>query len=384
MPHVRNFVWAALLSVSVCDFAEAAHASTPRQDTLAIEHVTVIPMDRDTSLVDHTILVLRDRIIWVGPASSAPVGATARRLDGRGKFVMPGLADMHVHIENTDDLSRWVAAGVTTVRNMRGHPEHLVWRGQVMRGEIVGPTIFTTGPTCCHGILPKEGFVRLRTVAEVDEAVRRQRQDGYDMIKVHSRLAPELYDRLLVTARANRLPVVGHVIEEVGLSRSLAAGQVTLEHAGLVGWNGDADADARAIAKAGAWVGTIASDRSGQCGPIDQTYRRSLSALKRAGARLLAGSDASLDPLDAGTALTCELKTMVSAGLTPYEALAAATVNASAFVRAQLPTTDWRFGTVTPGARADLVLLSADPRLDLAALDRPVGTVLRGAWRPRS
>ena len=352
-------------------------------DTLAIEHATIIPMDRDTALVDQTILVAGDRVVWTGAASAARVPSAAQRIDGRGKFVIPGLADMHVHIEHKEDLARWVAAGVTTVRNMRGHPEHLAWRGEVTRGEIIGPTIFTTGPTCCHGLIPKEGFVRLRSVAQVDAAVRRQRQDGYDMIKVHSRLAPELYDRLLATARANRMPVVGHVIEDVGLARSLVAGQVSLEHAGFVGWNGDADADARAIAGARAWVGTIASDRGGQCAPIEARYRRSISALQRAGARLLAGSDASLDPLDAGTALQCELTTLMSAGLTAFEALATATVNASTFIRENLPTADWRFGTVTVGARADLVILSADPRQDFSALKRPMGTVLRGRWLPR-
>ena len=350
---------------------------------LAIEHATVIPMDRDTTLADQTVLVSGDRIVWLGPASSARVPSDARRIDGRGKFLIPGLADMHVHIDHFEDLSRWVAAGVTTVRNMRGHPEHLRYRDQIGRGETVGPTILTTGPTCCHGIFPKEGFVRLRSAKEVDDAVQQQRRDGYDMIKVHSRLAPELYDRLLETARRAQMPVVGHVIAEVGLARSLRAGQVSIEHAGTVGWNGDADADAQAIARASVWVGTISSHSTdGRCTPGAE-HRRSLAALKRAGARLLAGTDATLDPLDARTALSCELKTLAAAGLTPYEALATATVNAGVFVRTHLPRTDGAFGTITTGARADMVLLPADPRRDLSALDRPIGTVLRGTWHPR-
>jgi imidazolonepropionase-like amidohydrolase len=361
----------------------AQSATQAGNGSLAIEHVTVIPMVRDTTLIDQTVLVAGDRIVWIGPAAEARVPAGARRIDGRGRFLIPGLADMHVHIDHVEDLARWVAAGVTTVRNMRGHPEHLRYRQQIARGEVVGPTIFTTGPTCCHGIFAKEGFVRLRNAAQVDEAVRRQVSDGFDMIKVHSRLEPALYDRLLETARREKIPVVGHVIEDVGLARSLGAGQVSVEHAETVGWNGSADEDARAIARAGAWVGTIASDRGGRCAPPGAAQVRSIGALKRAGVRLLAGSDASLDPLDARTALSCELRTLVMAGLTPYEALAAATVNAGAFIRANLPNADGAFGTITPGARADMVLLPADPRLDLATLDRPLGTVLRGGWFPR-
>ena len=179
------------------------------------------------------------------------------------------------------------------------------------------------------------------------------------------------------------MPVVGHVIAEVGLARSLRAGQVSIEHAGSVGWNGDADADAQAIARAGVWVGTISSDRDGRCAAPTHAARRSLVALKRADARLLAGSDATLDPLDARTALSCELKTLAAAGLTPYDALATATVNAGAFVRAILPKADGAVGTITTGARADLVLVPGDPRRDLSALDRPIGTVLRGRWHPR-
>jgi imidazolonepropionase-like amidohydrolase len=105
-------------------------------------------------------------------------------------------------------------------------------------------------------------------------------------------------------------------------------------------------------------------------------------ALKRAGVKLLAGSDASLDPLDARTALSCELRTLVAAGLTPYEALAAATVNAGMFIRATPPKADGSFGMITTSAGADMLLLSADPRLGMTTLDRLLGRFCSG-WHAR-
>jgi imidazolonepropionase-like amidohydrolase len=366
-------------------------AATPvsaLQDTLAIERVTVLPMDRDTALTDHTVLVVHDRIVWIGPAPSARIPSAARRVEGRGRYLIPGLADMHVHLdEGVEELPLYVSAGVTTVRNMRGRPEHLEWRRRVAAGSLVGPAIFTSGPTLAGPRLfdRGRGFVGLRTPQDAEREARQQARAGYDMIKVHSRLTVPVYQRLLAAAREARIPVVGHLISEVGLARTLSAGQVSLEHLGLELFDGDAtrlDEGARAIARSGVWVGTILSTRDGRCGPPTDVQRRVVAALRQANVKLLAATDAGLQSIEPGTSVHCELATLVRAGLTPYEALVSATRNAGRFAHEHLRETV-PFGTVTVGARADLVLLSADPRRDIGAVARPVGTVLRGVWRPR-
>jgi imidazolonepropionase-like amidohydrolase len=142
------------------------------------------------------------------------------------------------------------------------------------------------------------------------------------------------------------------------------------------------DDDARVIASSGAWVGTIASSRTGSCEPPTEVVRRSIASLRRANAKLLAGSDAGIGPVQPSNALHCELVTLVAAGLTPYEALATATVNAGTFARMHLKRATEPFGTVTTGARADLVLLGADPRADIRVVAKPIGVVLRGNWLP--
>lgn len=389
---------AALLSavVAIAAGAHASPAQGPAAPTLAIERVTVLPMDRDTALTDHTILVSRDRITWIGPSRDARVPAGARRVDGRGAFVIPGLADMHVHLDGVQDLAQLVNAGVTTVRNMRGDPRHLAWRDSIARGALVGPAIFTSGPSLRGARRFGAGdprFAHVGSPREADEIVRRQAAAGYDMIKVLYGLDLAEYRQVLESARRARMPVVGHVISSAGLERSIATGQVSFEHAydlhersrlaSIVGDDRErSDRDARAIARAGAWVGTIASSRDGDCAPQPERLRAIIASLRRANVRLLAGSDAGIGPVRAGASLHCELRTLVEAGLTPYEALATATVNAGAFARAHLARSQVPFGTVTVGSRADLVLLAKDPRADIGALARPVGVVLRGSWRP--
>ena len=363
--------------------AQSAPTSAAR-DTLAIEHVTIVPMDRDTALADHTVLVARDRIVWVGAARNARVPRGARRVDGKGAYLLPGLADMHVHIASVDELPLYVAAGVTTVRNMNGRPEHLVWRARVAAGTLAGPRIFTAGPAVSRRLFGLKGHGP-RTLAEAEEFVREQRRAGYDMVKVQNGIKLPVYERLVRVARAAGLPVVGHVASGVGARRSLSAGQVSFEHAVIQLFDGGEsrlDEGARAIARAGAWVGTIVSDRNGRCAPPTELQRRIIAALRRANVRLLAGTDASLPPLRPGAALHCELVTLVAAGLTPYEALVTATRNGGEFARLHLKERV-PFGTVTVGARADLVLLSADPRADIRAVTSPRGTMLNGEWRPR-
>jgi imidazolonepropionase-like amidohydrolase len=373
-----------------------AVGSQTQSSVLAIEHVTVLPMTRDTALVDHTVLVRDDRIVWVGRSSDARIPGSARRVNGRGKFLIPGLADMHVHVRSTQHLSQFLAAGVTTVRNMNGGPEHVAWRERINSGTLAGPTIFTAGPPLGqYRINPDPRFTGLRTPADAEEVVRQQTGAGYDMVKVIQRISPPVYDHLVKIARAARMPVVGHVIPGIGLERSLSAGQVSVEHvdglrnrsrvASLFGADESGfDEDARAIARHGAWVGTIASSRTGGCEPPTGAVRRSIASLRRARVKILAGSDAGIGPVQPASGLHCELATLVAAGMTPYEALATATVNTGAFARAHLRRAQVPFGTVTPGARADLVLLAGDPRADIRVLVQPISVVVRGALAERS
>jgi hypothetical protein len=133
-------------------FIGAVQANSPTlaqtAQTTAFVNVNVIPMDTERVLENQTVLVEGDRITAVGPVGEVTVPDDAEVIEGEDAYLMPGLADMHVHLEidpNPDSLRLYLAHGVTTIRNLNSIPEHLVWREQVAKGELLGPTIYSSG-----------------------------------------------------------------------------------------------------------------------------------------------------------------------------------------------------------------------------------------------
>ena len=392
---------------------------------LAIVHATVVPMDAERKLERHTILVQDGRIAWLGPDSSAEVPSDARVIDATGRWVVPGLADMHVHA-GAGDFPAFVANGVTTIREMNGTSEHLALRTALREGRILGPSMLVTGPLIA-GQEQRWRHALARTPAEGRALVAEQARAGYDAIKIYDGLTRETYDAIVDAAAAAGIPFVGHVPRGVGLERVLASGQRSIEHVGQIA-HAVASADsaalsevARRIAGSGAWVTpTLASEealsRRGtpwyaerlarpevmlvDPGLVDwwrslgegmpeaaaaerrSAYREGTAALVRAlrdaGVPLLAGTDTPNPLMIPGFSLHEELAALVAAGLTPYEAIRAATAEAARFADMAA-----EFGTIRAGARADLVLTDADPLADVSSLARPSAVVLRGEWLPR-
>jgi imidazolonepropionase-like amidohydrolase len=359
--------------------------------------VTVIPMDRERALPHQTVVVREDRIAAVGDAKRVRPPAGALRVDGRGKFLIPGLADMHAHPDTTGDLLLFVANGVTMIRNMFGEPKHLRWREQIARGELLGPTIYTAGPILDGPDPSAPGMVVADTPERAEQLVVAQHDSGYDFIKVYNKLSAPVYERIVATARRVGMPVAGHVPLSVGIRGALAARQASVEHlrgyaaelvrddapvhpgsdfsyrARAVAWNYVDEsrfaAVARATAAAGVWncptlivekVALLPADEyaayqrrpemrfvpraerevSRDSVPGMKEFReedyvaaqravavkqRFVKALHDAGARLLAGTD--FPPW--GFTLYDELELLAGAGLTPYEALRAATHDAA-------------------------------------------------------
>lgn len=203
----------------------------PQQPAIAFVNVNVVPFDRERVLADQTVIVRDGRIAEIGPAAKTKVPAGALQIDGRGKYLMPGLADMHVHLSpgagQQDDLASqqlqlFLANGVTTIRNMIGKPEHLRLRERVAKGELLGPSIYTAGPPMLGNTVP--------TPEAAERAVVEQKQAGYDLIKVHEGLSPETYAAIVATAKRAGIPFAGHVTATVGLKRALDAQQTSIEH----------------------------------------------------------------------------------------------------------------------------------------------------------
>ena len=216
------------------DLARAARgALTPGR--LAITNVSVIPMTRDTVVPNATVVIENGRIVrMTGSSSVPPTGATI--IDGRGKYLIPGLADMHVHLfadnpavhdsSGAAELGVMVAAGVTTARLMIGTPQHLQLRTEVAAGRVVGPQLWVASPHVNNRDQDNASLVK--TEAEARDAVRRAADAGYDFVKVTFVTRP-LYDAIIDEARTRRIRVVGHVDPDVGVPRALEGG-AQLEH----------------------------------------------------------------------------------------------------------------------------------------------------------
>jgi imidazolonepropionase-like amidohydrolase len=355
----------------------------------------------------------------------------ARLVDGSGKYLMPGLAEMHGHVpppnappEYTERvLFLYLANGITTVRGMLGAPGQLELRRRAAGGEIWSPTLYLAGPSF--------NGQSVSSPEQAVEMVRAQKAQGWDLLKVHPGLTRPEYDAMARTARELGIRFGGHVPEEVGLLHAIEMGQETFDH--LDGYvealNGEAGpvdearlADVvRRTRAAGAWVvptmalwevlyGTANLDslraypelryvprqqvegwtnafRQRMASPqfnavasanVVENRVRILGALHRGGARILMGTDAPQQFSVPGFSLHRELGHMRAAGMSPFAILASGTRSVGEYFRAQD-----RFGTVAPGQRADLVLLQANPLADVANVSRIAGVMARGRWLPR-
>ncbi len=215
-------------------------ASSQPGGATAFVNVALVPMDRERVLPGQTVVVRAGRIDEIGPADEVDVPGDATVVDGRGRYLMPGLADMHAHLPTPPTsqavvdsvLFLFLANGVTAVRGMMGHLSHVGLRDRVAREEVLGPNLYVAGPPLDSRSVPDAG-----TASAV---VRQQALEGFDFVKVID-VSAEIYRSIIETADDVGIPVVGHVPRAVGIHGALEAGQLTVEH--LDGYVEAAEAD---------------------------------------------------------------------------------------------------------------------------------------------
>ena len=407
------------------------------EDTVIVD-VDVISMLTPGVQEGRNVTVRGGKITAIGRGD---VPDDARIIDGSGRFLMPGLAEMHAHVPvdnpyRDDVLFLWVANGVTMARGMIGHPTHLALREDLLAHRTLGPRLLTSGP-------PLSG--RLSSAERMAARVRDQKGAGYDFLKIIGGLPKGAFEAVVAEARRSGITFAGHVTASVGLQASLEAGQTTIDHLdgymqvitpevdsypeAYATWFGEALAPhadtgliprAVAITKAsgGAVVPTetllentahayeweamalrpqfayvpkdlreryigylrrIAANASDEKAAQFLGVRKTLiKALHDGGVPVLLGSDSPQIFNVPGFSIHRELAAMVAAGLTPFEALATGTTAPAAFFR----TSEW--GAIEVGRDADLVLLKANPLLDIANTRRIEGVMVRGRWLDRA
>ncbi len=229
----------ALPAVALGLVTTATSVTAQQSGTVAFVNVNVIPMDRERVLRDQTVVVANGRITALGPAASTQVPQGATRVDARGKFLMPGIAEMHAHVPGINAqatpeqqaqqkqsaeevLFLYVAAGATTIRGMQGNPAQIELRRRVQSGELIGPRMVLGAPQLSGNSAPNADSARAR--------VRAAKAAGFDLLKVQETLSKEAYDAIVDEAKRQGMPWGGHVSNFVRLSGVLAARQSTVDH----------------------------------------------------------------------------------------------------------------------------------------------------------
>ncbi|HTI61886.1 MAG TPA: amidohydrolase family protein [Gemmatimonadaceae bacterium] len=219
----------ALVAVS----GNPALAPVRAQQPVAVTHVTVIDGSADTARTDQTVVVVGRRITAVGPASLVKPPAGTRVIDGRGKFLIPGLWDMHVHTDFPEGrrvLALYVANGVTGVRDMGSSWDSIqAWRRDIKARRLVGPRIVAAGPYLEGGDVPI-AHILTRTPAEGRAGVDSLVTLGVDFVKVHSQLTRDTYFAIARRARERGIVFAGHVPQAVGAIDASDSGQHSIEH----------------------------------------------------------------------------------------------------------------------------------------------------------
>ena len=218
-------------TLAACGRSAQLAPANPRE--IAFTHVTVIDGRSAEPRRDRTVIVRDARVVFEGPAVDAHVPGEALVVDGAGKYLIPGLWDMHVHTVvpgGREVLSLYVANGVTGVRDMAGDWSQIQsWRREIKEGTLVGPRIIASGPYLEGGDVPISHLL-VRRPEDAQPAVDSLVRLGVDFVKVHSQLTRETYFAIARAARARHIVFVGHVPRSVGAADASDSGQHSIEH----------------------------------------------------------------------------------------------------------------------------------------------------------
>ncbi|VUD62919.1 Adenine deaminase [Thalassocella blandensis] len=429
--------------------ADSASASNFMSDSVAefnttkrnvlIKNANVISLVGKAPKVKPLSVLIEDGMIK-RVARKIPVKALDDHvvIDGTGKYLLPGLVDVHVHIWDAPELMANLAYGITTIRNASGMPYHLRFAEQIENGELIGPRLLTTGPILNgNGPNAQPNHQIVNNAEEAVRAVQYQYDMGYRHLKVYSNLSRESYEAILKHAKKLGMTLMGHTPEgirdegiplkkpfKIAFIELLEDSFVSIEHMESVVWHALYDdfdlAKTRKLAKQIAQSHTAVTPTliahhnlvmtsntqgaylkrdgveylnpfiagfetemfaywsqqpKGTRENFDKFYQRATKIFAEEGVVLLAGSDSGIFTNIPGQSLLDEFQLMSEAGLTPFEILQTATVNPAKV----LGYAD-QIGRIKKGYVADLILLEENPLLSIEHLQKIDGIFASGRW----
>lgn len=391
-----------------------------------ITNVNIIPMNQDTVLVNKMIYIKEGIIEKIADTIEV---SEIQIFDAENKYLTPGLIDMHVHVWDEYELGLYLSNGVTALRNLWGMPMHLRIREDVIESKIISPAFFTTGPKLTGREFIGDDNLNLTNPSDAKEKVISYKNRGYDLIKTYYGLDKEIFDAVIEQAKVSKIDIVAHPSQKVSFSYHLNPQIKSIEHAEeIVQQPLRFDLD---TLKLGPIVDSIAhSKHTSYCPTITvfnniyqmmmddsildseslefmnplikkvdsknqfdrwfnakQEDSTTVSRIKNqhdfhiaivqklheAGVNIVCGTDAGIGVTLPGFSMHKELKFYKEAGLSNYEVLKTATVNASkthSFMESM--------GTIEGGKIANLLLVDENPLLELSSLENPTNVFVNG------
>lgn len=441
--------------------------SCSKDEITAFQNVNLVPMTDEKIVKNQTVLVKGKRIIEIGLSNEIAIPENSKLIDGSGAYLMPGLADMHMHTRDdwlnptwpVSPFNLYLANGVTTIRcfgPLGESPNYiLIWRDAINEGKLSGPTVITCGSVLYGPVEDPQGFVR------------EQKDGGFDFLKIYSYVSKDEFHKAMMTAKQLGIYTAGHIPFSVGLDgvllegmneiahieeldfefidfdRTKKLGRIELfryilhtaaqQHKTLIGLDiGDLEerygkiisATVDKLRTANVPVCTTLVVGEGIVKKLHETdvflarpenkymckgyldaFRKGkekhqlifkgyedyvsfkynlerllLIKLKKAGIPLLLSTDAGTGGMGIvpGFSIHDELRILIENGFSPYEAIAAGTVNASKVMQAMTGADD--FGTIEVGKRADLLLVEENPLGSVANIKNLRGVMAAGRW----
>ncbi len=401
-------------------------SKTHRPREFVVRNVNLIDGITPQARTGQSVHVKDGKIFAIGAAAkiTAPDGVLV--IDGSGRYLAPGLTDMHVHnLESASQHILNLANGITSMRDLDGFEFLLAMRDAINNNQMLAPTLYVSG-TILNGSTFGGYARRISTEAEARSAVREQAAQGYDFIKTHNSLSAPIFLAIADEANIQGLDVVGHIPVPVSVEQAVNANMRTFEHfkgyiidstltltdedysaatQGAEVWNTPTfvtyrnhlrgAAAAQLLADAAQmqyvsplsrqnWQKFVHEEADATTKLRQNIYPLSVQVFKslrqNTDAKFLAGTDSgSYEMMPPGFMLLEELGIFEKLGMSPFEALQTATTEAAAAMR----RTD-AFGTIKTGARADLVLLEKNPLISTANLSSPAAVSVRGIWLDRA
>ena len=415
-------------------FAFSSCTNPPKVDAI-VENVSIINIETGEYLQDHILIIDDGVIIGAKPSDEKGNYEAISYIDGKNGFLMPALSDVHVHLQGAEELKTFIRYGVTTVFNMSGRALHLQLRESTASGAIIGPKIFTTGPTLDGEEVTNPLFTSV-TVNSAPDIIEWIDAQGYDAIKVYQQIETERPAAVISAASARGMITTGHVSRSIGISGALEAGLKYVAHGEELAFpyfdEGSAAYDKSGLGDLAATlhhegvtvtpminylenIAPQAVDLASYLAsepmqlvpaPMKQSWgerqgyysgrnnpeqfaaqTRELvgfvsaltNALNSAGVPLVLGTDAGFGGAIPGYSAHQELQSLVRAGLTPIEALRTATLNVSSYLK-DVGVKDWKQGRIKEGYAADFIILGSDPLDNISNTLDIQGVYTGGRW----